>query len=63
MEQVIVTTTSSVGRQLVVQMVKWLVDYFYMPDDGRDQYHKVFCVKCGLIIIAIGVPVIIACWQ
>jgi len=63
MEQIIVTTTSSVGRQLVVPMVKWLVDYFYMADDGRDQYHKAFCVKCGLIIIAIGVPVIIACWQ
>jgi len=63
MEQIIVTTTSSVGRQLVVPMVKWLVDYFYMPDDGRDQNHKAFCVKCVLIIIAIGVPVVIACWQ
>ncbi|MGE7947937.1 hypothetical protein [Lysinibacillus sp. NPDC093688] len=44
-------------------MLKRLVNYLYMPDDGRDQKHKEFCVMCGLIIIAIGVPAIIAFWQ
>ncbi|MFW7187928.1 hypothetical protein [Lysinibacillus sp. BNK-21] len=44
-------------------MVKWLVNYLYMPDDGRDQEHKESCVKCGIVMVAIGVPIIIACWQ
>ncbi|MEA0552933.1 hypothetical protein U1P98_04315 [Lysinibacillus irui] len=44
-------------------MVKWLVNYLYMPDDGRDQKHKEFCVICGIVMIAIGVPIIIAYWQ
>ncbi|MGE7115149.1 hypothetical protein [Lysinibacillus sp. NPDC047702] len=44
-------------------MVKWLVNYLYMPDDERDQKHKEFCVKCGLLMIVIGVPVIMICWQ
>lgn len=63
MGQVIVTTTVGGYWKLVVQMVKWLVNYFYMSDDDRDQKHKEFCVKCGLCMIAIGIPIIIACWQ
>ena len=63
MGKVIVTRALGFSGQVVVSMLKWLVNYLYMPDDGRDQKHKEFCVICGLIIIASGVSVIITCWQ
>ncbi|MEK3727200.1 hypothetical protein [Lysinibacillus sp. FSL W8-0953] len=63
MGEINIARTLSVSWEVVVSMVKWLVNYLYMPDDGRDQEHKEFCVKCGIIMVAIGVPIIIACWQ
>lgn len=42
-------------------MVKLLVDYLYMDDDGYDQAHKEFCVKCFMVIILISVPTILIC--
>jgi len=63
MGKVIVTRALGFSGQVVVQLLKRLVNYLYMPDDGRDQKHKEFCVICGLIIIAIGVPAIIAFGQ
>lgn len=62
MEETIIARTLSVCWEVVVSMVKWLVNYLYMPEDGRDQKHKEFCVICGIVMIAIGVPVMIACW-
>lgn len=63
MGQVIAKTTFSICRKLVVQMVKWLVNHLYMPDDKRDQKHKELCVKCILLMMIIGISVILICWQ
>jgi len=63
MGQVIAKTTFSICGKLVVQMVKWLVNHLYMPDDMRDQKHKELCVKCILLMMVIGISVIMICWQ